>query len=281
LGGFAPLDQAFVAAEALAVPEIAPPFAAEAKDRVDLGLDALSQEGPRAKPSVPEEHIAGAQAIPEPLEKAAFMLMPVSGRPGREQARGQAQHGDDPKDRESAAGLLHRLLGKRGLVLGSIGCRHGGAIHGQDVVAAPQVLGRDSGIGLSHQVVVDLLQAFDRDNAPGLAVGAGFIRGAAASVDQAKRLGLANGFAARGPGLSDLPEESPKDQAQISATVTGVFLLVLLSQVPAGDKRGEERFELVEGGAEGRAQAVEVIGKGAGQGGKSGVMIGQCIYCPI
>jgi hypothetical protein len=63
--------------------------------------------------------------------------------------------------------------------------------------------------------------------------------------------------------LSDLPEEGPENQAQIPAAVAGVFVFILLGQVPAGDKGGKESFELMEGRTDGGAQAVEVIGKAA------------------
>jgi hypothetical protein len=65
--------------------------------------------------------------------------------------------------------------------------------------------------------------------------------------------------------LADLPEEGPEDQPEVPAPVAGVLALILLGQAPAGDPRGKERFELVEVGAQGGAQALDLSGESAGQ----------------
>jgi hypothetical protein len=124
---------------------------------VDIGMPALSQDAPSAKAPVTQQHISRAQAVPERLQKAQFMLMPVAGRPGGEQTCRQAQKSDDPYDGEATARLLHRLLGKGGLVFGSIGGGHGGAIGGKDAMTTPEILGGDGTVGFGHQVILDLL----------------------------------------------------------------------------------------------------------------------------
>jgi hypothetical protein len=55
-----------------------------------------------------------------------------------------------------------------------------------------------------------------------------------------------------------LPEEGPEYEAKIPATVAGVILFFLLSQSMAWDPGREESFELVEVGADGGAQAIDL-----------------------
>ncbi|HZL42937.1 MAG TPA: hypothetical protein VFD66_06625 [Verrucomicrobiae bacterium] len=46
----------------------------------------------------------------------------------------------------------------------------------------------------------------------------------------AQCLGLADGFTAGGTGLGDLPQERPKDKAQVPTTITGMISFILLGQ---------------------------------------------------
>src|SRR5205085_7970243 len=107
--------------------------------------------------------------------------------------------------------------------------------------------------------------AIGGDRAPRLAIRAGGVWRQAAAVGQTDRLGLADGFAAGGARLTDLPEESPEDQTQIPAAVAGMLMLVLLGQVTTGNKSSEQSLELMEGRTGGGAQAAEVSGEAAGQ----------------
>jgi hypothetical protein len=93
--------------------------------------------------------------------------------------------------------------------------------------------------------------------AAALTVGTIFVRGHGASGQATNALRLADGLAAGAARLGHLPEEGPKNQAKIPAAVAGVGLLLLLSQAMVWNPGGEERFELVEGGAGGGAQAVD------------------------
>src|SRR5438552_13900877 len=86
--------------------------------------------------------------------------------------------------------------------------------------------------------------------------------------DAAQGLGLADGLAAGGPRLAHLPEEGPKDQAQVPVPVAGVLALVLLGQAPARNPGSKEQFELVEGGSHGSAQALDLSGETAGPSGE-------------
>src|SRR6266545_3878855 len=104
-----------------------------------------------------------------------------------------------------------------------------------------------------------------RQDRSGLAVRAAGIGRSGAAVGQAKGLGLANGFAARGPSLPDLPQKRPEHQAQVPKAVPGVVTLVLLGQAPVRDPRTEQSLELLKAGGGGGAQAVNLPGEANGQ----------------
>ena len=109
---------------------------------------------------------------------------------------------------------------------------------------------------------MDLLEAVDRQVAARLAVGAAFIRGHGAAFELAVALGLANGFAASTPDLGDLPEISPKDQPEVPEPIARVGAIVLLGQ-PMGRNPGtQEQLELMESGAGGGAEAMDLSSKG-------------------
>ena len=132
------------------------------------------------------------------------------------------------------------------------------------MVAAPAVLGREGGLRLAHQPVVDFLQALHRQAAARLAKRTGLVRRRFSAGQPATGLGLADGFPAGGPGLGDLPAEGPEPQAEVPAPVAGMSACLLLGQAPARDKRREEQFELVAGGAQGGAPALDLGGEVAG-----------------
>src|SRR5438034_7518652 len=170
--------------------------------------------------------------------------MPVRGGPSSEQAGGQAQEGKEAQDGKTTARFLCGLL-RIGLLIGRSICgRDRAAIDGESAVATPKIFGRDGGVGVPDQGLMDFLQALQRQNASGLAIGAVFIGWETVAFGAAESLGLADGFAARGPSLTDLPEEGPEDQTQIPASVAGMLPLILLGQAPAGNPGGKERFEL-------------------------------------
>jgi hypothetical protein len=68
------------------------------------------------------------------------------------------------------------------------------------------------------------------------------------AVDAAEIGGLANGFAAGGAGLSDLPEEGPEGQAQRSGAGAGVRAFILLAEEVMGKPALEEPLELMQEG---------------------------------
>lgn len=47
----------------------------------------------------------------------------------------------------------------------------------------------------------------------------------------------------------DLPEEGPKEQAQVPKPIAGVLFFILLGQSPMWDPGSEEQLQLVEGSA--------------------------------
>ena len=259
--------------------EVAAPHAFDAQDRIHLTVQALGQQRPVAEAPIPQQDVARLQLLPEDLQEAHFMLLPVARGPGGQHARRQTEQGDQADEGKAAARLWHGLLGKSGLVFRGVRGREGGAIDDQDVPSTPPVFDRHSRVGFTHEAVVNFLQSFPWQGAPGLAIGTGGVGGRAA-LGVRQGLGLADGFPAGGPGLGDLPEEGPEDQAQIPAAIARVSALVLLGQPPVGDPGGKERFELVQGGRAG-AQATQVPGKAVGPEREVRCHIGQHIYCPI
>jgi hypothetical protein len=113
---------------------------------------------------------------------------------------------------------------------------------------------------------VDLLQPFQGELAAGLAVGTGFLRGLGALVELAEVAGLEDGLPAGSPGLGDLPEEGPEDQAEVPAAVAGVGALVLLGQAVVGDPGFKEGLELMEGSLGGGAEVLELLREERGEG---------------
>ncbi len=196
------------------------------------------------------------------------MGQPIARDPGTDQAGGQAEEGDQAHNGETTPGLLHRLLRVDFLILGSIGHGRGRAIDDDHAVATPKVLFCQTLLGLADQPVVNLLQRLQGDLAPALAVRAAFIGRGVSSRQSADGLRLTNGFAAGAAGLGHLPEVGPEDQAQIPAAIPGVLLVFLLGQAMAGDAGRKESFELMEGGAGGRAEAMEVNPEGRRSKGK-------------
>src|SRR5688572_10741341 len=75
---------------------------------------------------------------------------------------------------------------------------------------------------------------------PGRCIRAGFIRGNRPPIELAETLGLADGFAAGTTRLAYLPEEGPKDQVKVPATIAGVLFFLLLGKTPAGDPGSKE-----------------------------------------
>jgi hypothetical protein len=126
-------------------------------------------------------------------------------------------------------------------------------------VAAPEVVGGEGGVGVSHQALVDLLEPFHGQSRAGLTAGAILIGRRTSAGVAALGLGLADGLAAGGAGLGDRPQEGPEGQAQVPEAIAGVRSLVLLRQAPGGNPQGKEQFKLMEGRAEGGAQGRRLI----------------------
>src|SRR6266487_605807 len=111
---------------------------------------------------------------------------------------------------------------------------------------------------------MNLLQALHWQERPGLAVRAAGLGRGGPTVGQAKGLGLADGFAARGARLTDLPQKGPEHQAQVPKAVPGVVALVLLGQAPVRDPGTEQSLELLKALGGGGAQAVNLPGEAIG-----------------
>lgn len=234
----------------------------KAKNPFNAEHPTLRQRGPGTESAITQQEIARAQMLPKELEESDFAGEPVAGRPGRDHACCQAEQGDQAHDRKATAWLLDRLLRESFLIFWCILQGERRTIDGQDAVATPSVLLGHDLFGFLDHALVNLLEDLHRNVTAALAVGTGFIRGNGASVESTGALGLADGFAAGAADLGHLPEKSPKDQAQIPTAIAGVGLFFLLSQPVAGNPWGEERFELVEGGAGGRAQAMDLCPEG-------------------
>ena len=95
-------------------------------------------------------------------------------------------------------------------------------------------------------------------------------------------LRLANGFAAGGPSLSDLPTESPKDQAKGPFPLTRMSAFVGLRKGSGRNPGTKEGFQLMKSCARGGSEGFELIGKEAGEELEIGShAIGQRTRCPI
>jgi hypothetical protein len=67
------MNQAFVAAQTLAAPEITAPGTFDAKDYVRLALEALRNQTPATESSITEQDIAGPQMIPQGMQQTQFV----------------------------------------------------------------------------------------------------------------------------------------------------------------------------------------------------------------
>ena len=95
-------------------------------------------------------------------------------------------------------------------------------------------------------------------------------------------LRLAYGFAAGGPGLSDLPTEGPKDQAKGPFPLTRMSAFVGLRKASRRNPGTKEGFQLMKSCGRGGSEGLELIGKEAGEVLKTGShAIGQRTRCPI
>ncbi len=96
---------------------------------------------------------------------------------------------------------------------------------------------------------------------------------------------MADGLAAGGTGLGDLPKEGPEGESESPPAASGVGALVAWSEEVVGDPAFEEKLELVQEGtlAGGgiAAEAFEPSGKARSEGREVGSHIGQRVYCPI
>src|SRR5438132_6085407 len=151
----------------------------------------------------------------------------MAGDPSGEQAGGQTEEGHQADDGKTTSPLLDRLLRESFLIFRSVLRGGGRAIDSQDAVATPAVVLGDNFFGVIDHGVVNLLQDFQGDVAAALAVGTALVGRDRACSQSANALRLANGFAAGTARLSHLPEEGPKDQAQIPAPIAGVRLFFL------------------------------------------------------
>jgi hypothetical protein len=99
----------------------------------------------------------------------------------------------------------------------------------------------------------------------------------------AKSLGLTDGLPTGGAGLGDLPEESPKDETKVPATIARMRTLVFLGQSIRTDPLAKESFKLMEGGSGGGAKETYLLGEVASPEREVRCVahLRQRIYCPI
>jgi hypothetical protein len=114
-------------------------------------------------------------------------------------------------------------------------------------MTTPKIAGGHSFLGLMAEGFLNVIQALERKFAPGLTVGASRIGRNTAALESAKTLSLSNSLPTGSPGLSDLPEERPENQAKIPTTISGMRSFVFLSQEMVGDEGLEEQFKLMQG----------------------------------
>jgi len=150
------------------------------------------------------------------------------------------------------------------------GARDGASIDNGDTVAAPKVLESRTGVGLADQGLMDLLQSFQRQVASGLAVGAVFIGRGGPGAGATEGLSLADGLATRGSGLGHLPQKRPEGQTEGPGSLSRMRALVLLGQAPGRHPGLKAQLELVEGWAQGGAQAANLVAEAAKPSWKEG-----------
>ena len=109
-----------------------------------------------------------------------------------------------------------------------------------------------------------MVQAVQGQFAAGLTVGAVFIGRDSLAAQAAEALGLANGLPTGGAGLSDLPEEGPKNQAQRPSSLAGMRACFLRGEAEIDDPGTEEGFQLVQDLAGALAEAAAFGIKTAG-----------------
>ena len=104
----------------------------------------------------------------------------------------------------------------------------------------------------------------------------------ASALEVAQSLGLADGFPAGGPHLGYLPEEGPKDQAQVPTTIAGVGAIVFLRQEMARDEGLKEQFELMKSRTGGGAKTSKFMPELVRPRRKVRSFVhGQRLYCPV
>ena len=129
---------------------------------------------------------------------------------------------------------------------------------------------------------MDFIQTVHRQLAARGAIRAVIVRRQRLLGQGASALGLADGLAAGGPRLGDLPEEGPEDQAQRPKAFTGKVPGFLLNEAKALNPGAKERFQLVETGSGDGAEATKLAGEAPGpeREVRRAHLLGQCIYCP-
>src|SRR5258705_7756486 len=163
------------------------------------------------------------------------MALPGPGHPGGEEAGSQAEKTNQPQNGKSASRPLGTLLGESLLIGPSIGSHRGAGVDDLNPATAPKIFVGHRGFGDADHGTVDLIQSFDRKLHASLAIGAVLVGRQGSVLELAKGLSLTDSLSAGGTRLGDLPKESPKDQAQVPAPVTGIGALVLLGQAMGAD----------------------------------------------
>lgn len=213
------------------------------------------------------------------------MVPPGSGGPGGEESGGETEERRETQDGEAAPRALDGLLRVALLILRGVGKRDGGAVHDADLMSAPEVLVRESAVGLGHDCSVNVVEDFQGESGAGLTVRTILDWRQGLSGAPAKRGGLVDSLATGGTRLSDLPEESPESESESPAAAAGMRTLVALGEEVVRDPALEEKLELVQegtlAGSGVAAQALELSGKVRSEGWEVGSHLGQLLYCPI
>ena len=212
-----PLDKAVVGTEVLESVKVRPQAGVLANHGVDVSLQEFEELSEPAKPSIGQNQVAVPQLVH--LQAESESLAPPKGSVSEiEEGTGrQRKQSHNPDDREAASGLLPMRLGIGGLVVGSVGELHGGAINDLDVAPVPLPLCRGYVLQVFSDLSVDVPQPRVGKTLACLAKArrAGGSRRRLSGVENRQPgQGLSDGLPARPVGRQNLGQEQPEGSLQ-------------------------------------------------------------------
>jgi len=155
-------------------------------------------------------HIAWVEAVEQAAHQAEFSTAFALMRPDRRIQRstgGQANHHDQPRQRETNAGGLRAGLGIHRLILRGIGHRQSGAIHQLDRATAPKPLRQGVLAEQPARFARERADHLHRQPLASLATATGAHAASFQTIGRALRCPAVDRLLARAIGLQHLPHE--------------------------------------------------------------------------